>query len=77
MYHNHNLVVRTNADTGIEREPNETYLSKGFRELLEPGEWCLLETIEFFVESKNLSIETDTRWAYYSDFFNKISIQEW
>ena len=75
-YHNDNLVPHTTEDTGIERQRNATHLSKGFSELLEPGEWCLVDSIESLVELKNLPIVTDTRWGYHRDFFHKISIQE-
>ena len=74
--YNNNHVVCIHEETLMERERNITYLSKGFGEVLVPGEWCLLETIEYFVESKNLSIKTDARWGYHPDFFNKIFIPE-
>ena len=74
--HNNDLVVCTNKDTGIKRKTPKANLNKSFRELLKPVQVCLLASMKSFVESKNHSIKTDTRWCYHPDFFNKISIPE-
>ena len=61
IYPNDNFVVHTKEDTAIERERQKYYTSKSLMELLKPSEWSLVETIESIVESKNVSIKTDTR----------------
>ena len=45
IYNHNNLVSRPVADTGMAGKRYGIHLSKSFRELLEPDEWYLLETM--------------------------------